>query len=715
MHLIASPMVLIDKRDQMLVKQDIQKKSNGRLCLNTSSAVILLMQTLQSSETVLLASSNSPPLVLRNPSGVNDDVDIDFGDVFGGPPKRRSKVVVANNNEATRHSFSESALRRRDVISDVGALVTQDEKPVFGEETTSVRRRFTSDDFFDDIFRVNESSSPMMKKEREPFGSSLPGSRILSPALKPESSGTSFPAQFSLPAKATEIPTFGSASTRSLSKNKETVSSSPLSRTSSKADKVSTGKSDSDGCCDDTPRVVVTGKGRQFHFSIYKWPNKGVPVVIWGSSRLSSMSKAEETTTPVTLSGPQSTSSVEKAGKDVEEEGEIGLSNLNEKKKTSKKRPGVQTEEVKTEFDLVSEQAFSGVSTARKATVKSLHSVDSMSEQAFSSVSKAYGATVKPLHSIFKDNNEKQGEEIRPEGEVRKGKGKAKSTRSSTEDSRTKKKPQGMKSSLDSPIPDKSSFASSSATPEVGKDGAKGKVSDFVKIFSQGASVGAGGESLGKSSRWRRAKETPKTDIKHDSANAKETVNVPDQLKKSTSDIPANDRDQKRPEATQEKVSDRESPKNNKARGVNEQEERQEPTTAHTTSEDIDEPFQVNFDVEDITQDENQMEETTNNGEEIQSIDAKIRKWSSGKSGNIRSLLSTLQYILWSGSGWRPVPLMDMIEGNAVRKSYQRALLILHPDKLQQKGASSNQKYMAEKVFELLQEAWDHFNTLGPV
>jgi hypothetical protein len=137
--------------------------------------------------------------------------------------------------------------------------------------------------------------------------------------------------------------------------------------------------------------------------------------------------------------------------------------------------------------------------------------------------------------------------------------------------------------------------------------------------------------------------------------------------------------------------------------------------SAHTTSEDIDEPFHVNFDVEDITQDENKMEEANKDAEEIKNIDAKIRKWSSGKSGNIRSLLSTLQYILWSGSGWKPVPLMDMIEGNAVRKSYQRALLILHPDKLQQKGASANQKYMAEKVFELLQEAWDHFNTLGPV
>jgi len=136
------------------------------------------MQTLPSSETVLLGSNSAPP-VLRSPGG--DDVDIDFGDVFGGPPKRRSKVT---SNEVTRHSFSESALRRRDVIVDVGDLLPQDEKPVFGEDTSSVRRRFTTDDFFDDIFRVNESSS-------------LPGSRILSPAHKPESSsGTSSPSQF---------------------------------------------------------------------------------------------------------------------------------------------------------------------------------------------------------------------------------------------------------------------------------------------------------------------------------------------------------------------------------------------------------------------------------------------------------------------------------------------------------------------------------------
>ncbi|CDY45410.1 BnaA07g31900D [Brassica napus] len=589
---------------------------------------------------------NSPPL-LRHPAG-DDDVDIDFRDVFGGPPKRRSKVIETTG----RHSFSE--IRRRDVIVDNSALILRDEKPVFGEDPSSIRLNESS-----------SSSSPQrkVKNEGETFGSSLPGSRILSPARpiphKVESPpGTSFPAQFSLPAKlikGTEMPTFGSAA-RSLSRNKEAASSSPLSRTSSSADMVnSTAKPDSDGYV--APKVV-NGKVRQFHFSIYKWPNKGVPVAMWGTSRLSSMAKAEETT-PSDLR-PTS----------FEAEGQ-----------SSQKRPGVQKEE-------------------------------EMSEQAFSSnVSKAPDeANVKPQHSFLDVKDERQGEEIELEKEERKGKSKAKSMRSHAGDSRSKKKAQGSRSSVDSPMPDNtSSYASASSAPEVGKDGAKGKVMDFVKIFSQGASAGAGGEPLGQSSRWR-AKEVPVTDTNKDDAKAKETAKVPDQQKTSTPVTPAMDQDQKPSQATQKKVADSSKPS-----GVTEQEEKQEPSTAHVTSEDIDEPFHVNFLVEDITQDENKMEETKNNAEEFQNIDAKIRKWSSGKSGNIRSLLSTLQYILWPGCGWKAVPLMDMIEGNAVRKSYQRALLILHPDKLQQKGASANQKYMAEKVFELLQEAWDHFNTLGPV
>lgn len=308
------------------------------------------MQTFPSSETVLLPST-SPPL-LRNPSG--DDVDIDFRDVFGGPPKRRSKV-----NELGRHSFSDTALRRLDFMVDNRALVPRDdlwdgsdEKPVFGEDT-SIRRRFTADDFFDDIFGANGSSS----------SSPLPGSRILSPAQP-------IPHEAEPPArqvKATEIPTFGSA-TRSSSKSNETASSSPLSRTSDMA-----GSAAKSG-----PKVVVTGKGRQFHFSIYKWTNNGVPVVIWGSSRLSSMAKAEQTA-PSDL---QSTT-FEKAGKD--KAGVSGLSGLTEEKKTSQKRPGVQKVEEKTEIASTLKHAFSG------------------------DVLKAHEASVKPLHSCLDDKDERQG------------------------------------------------------------------------------------------------------------------------------------------------------------------------------------------------------------------------------------------------------------------------------------------------------------------
>lgn len=63
--------------------------------------------------------------------------------------------------------------------------------------------------------------------------------------------------------------------------------------------------------------------------------------------------------------------------------------------------------------------------------------------------------------------------------------------------------------------------------------------------------------------------------------------------------------------------------------------------------------------------------------------------------------------MLWTESGWKPVPLVDIIEGNAVKRAYQRALLCLHPDKLQQKGAASHQKYIAEKVFDILQVTYN--------
>ncbi|XP_011015132.1 PREDICTED: auxilin-like protein 1 isoform X4 [Populus euphratica] len=94
-----------------------------------------------------------------------------------------------------------------------------------------------------------------------------------------------------------------------------------------------------------------------------------------------------------------------------------------------------------------------------------------------------------------------------------------------------------------------------------------------------------------------------------------------------------------------------------------------------------------------------------------ETLDADVKRWSSGKEGNLRALLSTLQYILGPDSGWQPIPLTEVITSQAVKKVYRKATLCVHPDKLQQRGASLQQKYICEKVFDLLKEAWNKFNS----
>ncbi|XP_022939900.1 auxilin-related protein 1-like [Cucurbita moschata] len=93
-----------------------------------------------------------------------------------------------------------------------------------------------------------------------------------------------------------------------------------------------------------------------------------------------------------------------------------------------------------------------------------------------------------------------------------------------------------------------------------------------------------------------------------------------------------------------------------------------------------------------------------------ESLDVDIKRWAAGKEGNIRALLSSMQYVLWSGCGWEPVSLTDMITSTSVKKVYRKAVLCIHPDKVQQKGASIEQKYTAEKVFDILKEAWNKFS-----
>ncbi|KAK6150087.1 hypothetical protein DH2020_017612 [Rehmannia glutinosa] len=91
---------------------------------------------------------------------------------------------------------------------------------------------------------------------------------------------------------------------------------------------------------------------------------------------------------------------------------------------------------------------------------------------------------------------------------------------------------------------------------------------------------------------------------------------------------------------------------------------------------------------------------------EMQILDEKMKLWSTGKEADIRSLLSSLHHILWPNSGWSAVHLTNITEIAQVKKAYQKARFCLHPDKLQQRGATIPQKYIAKKVFCVLQDAW---------
>jgi hypothetical protein len=66
------------------------------------------------------------------------------------------------------------------------------------------------------------------------------------------------------------------------------------------------------------------------------------------------------------------------------------------------------------------------------------------------------------------------------------------------------------------------------------------------------------------------------------------------------------------------------------------------------------------------------------------------------------AFFSSSGQILGSDSGWQAVPLTDLITAAGVKKAYRKATLCVHPDKVQQRGATIRQKYICEKVFDLL-------------
>lgn len=59
-----------------------------------------------------------------------------------------------------------------------------------------------------------------------------------------------------------------------------------------------------------------------------------------------------------------------------------------------------------------------------------------------------------------------------------------------------------------------------------------------------------------------------------------------------------------------------------------------------------------------------------------ESLDIEIKRWAAGKEGNLRALLSTMQYVLWPECGWQPVSLTDLITGASVKRYIEKSNIV---------------------------------------
>lgn len=766
--------------------------------------------------------------ISSSPKTPTNDSEVDFSDVFGGPPRRCSF------NHESRYSFSET------VDFDAGGEDGDDraaftdpwsgfsEKPVFGEEGLHPRR-YKSDDFYKDIFRGDESSSSTPRKAvRDPFRSA-PGSRVLSPARslppRPELLGnSSLPTQFSLPAKLVkgmEFPATASLN-RSLSRSKDGTSNaigylhspstsmsrfsieavhaqddlrtdaqsancrSPLSNELSHSSEGSSKAMPSDkldideNLKNDSNDSEVLSHG-QFHFSIYKWASKGVPLVMpfrrkekgkTESCLISNKTIDSESMTnelpEATLVGVDSASmdsSISVNTKSFRMECEKQDSGLLLDTGTPNKAESCQIVE---EADLVMPELKSLESLQSDVIITNIpgntmpcnsgeeiepHSLLELglSEGNEKEISLLTGEHHKPIskvfHSLFQDKNR---QDLGDDGVTRKAEGKGitekatKRTPKSIDAAQKVKEQNGRRRVSKQAEVDNASLQGSPTNSgnKLGNNGIKGKVKEFVKIFNQETSSKPiiKNETQSQSFRWKgtRKSRSENTEGGFCSVDTDETKRMPNaSKKKGFADASVKVEENCKQSRKQHRDVTSTCTSSDTSSGPKNSSDPSESVSSSTEAilSKTDDSFQGYFmvkelspdqdkapqqdklnediKVKDASTDQDKLSRNDNLKEAIKESDVRIRQWSSGKEGNIRSLLSTLQYVLWPESGWKPVPLVDIIEGNSVRRAYQKAMLCLHPDKLQQKGAASHQKYIAEKVFDILQEAWDHFNSLG--
>jgi len=90
-------------------------------------------------------------------------------------------------------------------------------------------------------------------------------------------------------------------------------------------------------------------------------------------------------------------------------------------------------------------------------------------------------------------------------------------------------------------------------------------------------------------------------------------------------------------------------------------------------------------------------------------VDSRLGTWKNGKETNLRALVASLDTVLWPELGWQKVGMAELVTPNQVKIRYTKAIAKLHPDKLNVKNTTLEQRMIANGVFGTLNDAWNAF------
>ncbi|KAI0658585.1 hypothetical protein C8Q70DRAFT_1045574 [Cubamyces menziesii] len=90
-------------------------------------------------------------------------------------------------------------------------------------------------------------------------------------------------------------------------------------------------------------------------------------------------------------------------------------------------------------------------------------------------------------------------------------------------------------------------------------------------------------------------------------------------------------------------------------------------------------------------------------------VEARLGAWKAGKETNIRALIASLDTVLWPELGWQKVGIHELVSPSQVKIRYTKAIAKVHPDKLNVRNTTVEQRMIANGVFGALNEAWNAF------